>query len=138
VPDLQSITILRPAKVGKRIGMFAFGSGCAASFFALRVVGLTSEMAQKMRLKERLAEMEVRSCEEYVAALKVRTPWRLIEGKAQALSVARSKPQCCQIHPTGIATRYLARSVLPERRGRGVSSDILSKPKGVMCLDGDE
>ena len=51
--------------------MFAFGSGCASSFFALRVTGSTSEMVGKMRLKQRLAEMEVRSCEEYVAALKV-------------------------------------------------------------------
>jgi hydroxymethylglutaryl-CoA synthase len=51
--------------------MYAFGSGCAASFYALRVVGSTKEMAQKMDLKARLAAMEVRPCEEYVTALKV-------------------------------------------------------------------
>lgn len=51
--------------------MYAFGSGCAASFFALRVNGSTKEIAQKMQLKERLTAMEVRPCEEYVEALKV-------------------------------------------------------------------
>lgn len=58
-------------EVGKRIGMYAFGSGCAASFFALRVAGSTKEIAEKMRLKERLASMDVRPCQEYVDALKV-------------------------------------------------------------------
>lgn len=58
-------------EVGKRIGMYAFGSGCAASFFALRVAGSTKEIAEKMQLKERLASMDVRPCQEYVDALKV-------------------------------------------------------------------
>ncbi len=51
--------------------MYAFGSGCAASFFAFRVVGSTTEMVRTMRVRERLAAMEVRPCEEYVSALKV-------------------------------------------------------------------
>ena len=59
-------------ETGKRIGMYAFGSGCAASFFALRVVGSTKEIGEKLRLKERLAEMDVRPCQEYVDALKLR------------------------------------------------------------------
>lgn len=58
-------------EVGKRIGMYAFGSGCAASFFALRVVGSTADIAAKMDLKNRLEAMEVRPCQEYVDALKV-------------------------------------------------------------------
>lgn len=58
-------------QVGKRIGMYAFGSGCAASFYGLRVNGSTKEMADKMQLKQRLASMDVRPCEEYVTALKV-------------------------------------------------------------------
>jgi hypothetical protein len=56
---------------GKRIGMYAFGSGCAASFYAIRVDGSTKHIADKMQLKERLAKMDVRPCEEYVTALKV-------------------------------------------------------------------
>ncbi|OWZ55576.1 hydroxymethylglutaryl-CoA synthase [Cryptococcus neoformans 125.91] len=59
-------------EVGKRIGMYAFGSGCAASFFALRVAGSTKEIAEKLQLKERLASMDVRPCQEYVNALKLR------------------------------------------------------------------
>lgn len=59
-------------EVGKRIGLYAFGSGCAASFFALRVNGSTKEIASKLQLKERLAAMDVRPCEEYVTALKLR------------------------------------------------------------------
>jgi 3-hydroxy-3-methylglutaryl CoA synthase len=51
--------------------MYAFGSGCAASFYSLRVNGSTKEMVEKMQLKERLASMDVRPCEEYVTALKV-------------------------------------------------------------------
>jgi hydroxymethylglutaryl-CoA synthase len=54
--------------------MYAFGSGCAASFYGLRVNGSTKEMSDKMQLKERLASMDVRPCEEYVEALKVCLP----------------------------------------------------------------
>lgn len=43
-PDLQ----------GKRIGMFSYGSGLASSFFSLRVMGSTENMAQKLDLKRRL------------------------------------------------------------------------------------
>lgn len=51
--------------------MYAFGSGCAASFYAIRVNGSTKKIAETLRLKERLAEMEVRPCQEYVDAMKV-------------------------------------------------------------------
>lgn len=55
--------------------MYAFGSGCAASFFAIRINGSTAKIAETMRLKERLAEMEVRPCQEYVDAMKVSRVW---------------------------------------------------------------
>lgn len=51
--------------------MFSYGSGCAASFFALRVAGSTQEMADKMQLKQRLESMKVVPCTEYVSAMKV-------------------------------------------------------------------
>lgn len=57
---------------GKRIGMFSYGSGLAASFFSIRVKGDTTIMREQLDLEGRLGRMEVRSCEEYVAALKVR------------------------------------------------------------------
>jgi hydroxymethylglutaryl-CoA synthase len=56
---------------GKRVSLFAFGSGCASSFFTLRVKGDTSEMREKMDLLNRLASMKVVPCQEYVDALKV-------------------------------------------------------------------
>lgn len=57
---------------GKRVAMFAFGGGAAASFFALRIARSTSFMADKMDLRKRLGEMRVATCEEYDAAMKVR------------------------------------------------------------------
>lgn len=58
---------------GKRVSLFAFGSGCAASFFALRVTGSTKEMAEKLNLTQRLRDMKVVPCTEYVEAMKVST-----------------------------------------------------------------
>lgn len=56
---------------GKRIGVYSYGSGLAASFFSLRVKGSTEEMHDKLQLQSRLAKNEVRSCQEYLDALKV-------------------------------------------------------------------
>jgi hydroxymethylglutaryl-CoA synthase len=57
---------------GKRASLFAFGSGCAGSFWTLRIKGDTSEMAQKMDLLNRLKQMKVVPCQEFVDALEVR------------------------------------------------------------------
>lgn len=56
----------------KRIGMYAFGSGCAASFFAIRVAGSTETIREKMQLGKRLAAMDVAPCQAYVDGLKLR------------------------------------------------------------------
>ena len=56
---------------GKRISMFAFGSGCASSFFTLRVKGDTSEIREKLDLINRLESMKVVPCQEFVDALTV-------------------------------------------------------------------
>ncbi|KDQ19505.1 hypothetical protein BOTBODRAFT_28082 [Botryobasidium botryosum FD-172 SS1] len=58
--------------LGKRISMFAYGSGCAASFYSIRVKGSTADICEKMDLLNRLQSMEVVPCEEYVAAMKLR------------------------------------------------------------------
>ena len=55
----------------KRLSMFAFGSGCASSFFTLRIKGDTSEIREKLDLLKRLASMKVVPCQEYVDALTV-------------------------------------------------------------------
>ncbi|KAL6300882.1 hydroxymethylglutaryl-CoA synthase [Sparassis latifolia] len=62
-----------PAELrGKRISMFAFGSGLASSFFTIRVKGDTSEIREKLDLVDRLASMKVVPCQEYVDALELR------------------------------------------------------------------
>ncbi|KAI9464723.1 hydroxymethylglutaryl-coenzyme A synthase C terminal-domain-containing protein [Boletus coccyginus] len=67
------LSSVEPAELkGKRLSMFAFGSGCAASFFTLRVKGDTSEIREKMDLLKRLASMKVVPCQEYVDALALR------------------------------------------------------------------
>ncbi|KAG2042708.1 hydroxymethylglutaryl-coenzyme A synthase C terminal-domain-containing protein [Suillus americanus] len=67
---LSSVT---PSELlGKRLSMFAFGSGCAASFFTLRVKGDTSDIREKMDLLARLASMKLVPCQEYVDALTLR------------------------------------------------------------------
>jgi hydroxymethylglutaryl-CoA synthase len=58
---------------GKRISMYAFGSGCASSFFTLRVKGDTSEIREKLDLLNRLESMKVVPCQEFVDALAVCT-----------------------------------------------------------------
>jgi hydroxymethylglutaryl-CoA synthase len=59
---------------GKRISVFAYGSGCASSFYAISVKGDTSEIREKMDLLTRLNNIKVVPCEEYVSALKVSKP----------------------------------------------------------------
>jgi hydroxymethylglutaryl-CoA synthase len=74
-------SVVRPLssqQQGKRLGMYAYGSGCAASFYALRVAGSTAEMAEKLSLKQRLADMKVVPCTEYVSSMKVRIGRHLV------------------------------------------------------------
>ena len=67
------IDSVEPAELkGKRIGLFSFGSGLAASFFAIRVRGDTSVIRAAVNLKQRLAEVAVTSCEEWDKALEIR------------------------------------------------------------------
>jgi hydroxymethylglutaryl-CoA synthase len=56
----------------KRISMYAFGSGCASSFFTLRVKGDVSEIREKLDLINRLQSMKVVPCQEFVDSLAVR------------------------------------------------------------------
>lgn len=66
------LSTVEPAELlGKRVSLFAFGSGCAASFFTLRVKGDTSEIRQKMDLINRLANMKVVPPQDFVDALAV-------------------------------------------------------------------
>jgi len=67
------LSTVEPAGLlGKRVSLFAFGSGCAASFFSLRVKGDTGMIREKMDLINRLAQMKVVHPQEFVDALVVR------------------------------------------------------------------
>ncbi|KAI0788860.1 hydroxymethylglutaryl-CoA synthase [Abortiporus biennis] len=57
---------------GKRISMFAFGSGLASSFFTIKVKGDTTEIKEKLDLVNRLTSMKLVPCQTYVDALKLR------------------------------------------------------------------
>ncbi|GAA5918157.1 hypothetical protein JCM5296_003978 [Sporobolomyces johnsonii] len=57
---------------GKRVGMYSYGSGLAATFFSLRIEGSTDEIKRNLALAERLEKNQVRSCEEYLKALEYR------------------------------------------------------------------
>ena len=69
------LSTVEPAQLlGKRVSMFAFGSGCASSFFTLRIKGDTSEIREKMDLLSRLASMKVVPPQDFVDALAVCFP----------------------------------------------------------------
>jgi hydroxymethylglutaryl-CoA synthase len=102
-------------EIGKRIGMYAFGSGCAASFYAIRVVGSTKDIGDKLRLKERLAEMDVRPCQEYVDALKVGSDMRKRHLGMMLIAAPGGEPQRRQVRPAGRDREHLAGRVLPRR-----------------------
>lgn len=67
------LSTVEPAQLlNKRVSMFAFGSGCASSFFTLHIKGDTSEIREKMDLINRLANMKVVPPQEFVDALALR------------------------------------------------------------------
>ncbi|KAI0310091.1 hydroxymethylglutaryl-CoA synthase [Amylostereum chailletii] len=67
------VSAVSPADLlGKRLSMFAYGSGLASSFYVIRVKGDTSEIREKLDLKKRLDAIKVVPCQEYVDALKLR------------------------------------------------------------------
>lgn len=68
------ISTVEPAELkGKRISMFAFGSGLASSFYCIKVKGDSTEIKEKMDLVNRLESMKVVPCQQYVDALEVRS-----------------------------------------------------------------
>lgn len=57
---------------GKRVGVFSYGSGLAATLLSVRVVGDISDITSKLNIKERLASRELKTPEEYEAAIALR------------------------------------------------------------------
>jgi hydroxymethylglutaryl-CoA synthase len=52
--------------------MYAYGSGCASSFFTIRVKGSTEKIRKTMNLLDRLAATEVVPPQQFIEALEVR------------------------------------------------------------------
>ncbi len=68
------LSTVEPATLlNKRVSFFAFGSGCASSFWTARIKGDTSEIREKLDLLNRLASMKVVPCQDFVDALAVRS-----------------------------------------------------------------
>lgn len=67
------IANVAPAQLkDRRVSLFAFGSGCAASFFVARVKGDTAAIRERLDLTRRLAAMKVVPPQEFVDALALR------------------------------------------------------------------
>lgn len=58
--------------IGRRVLMYSFGSGFAASMFSMRVVGEVKGVVKKMRLREILKERVIMTPEEYTKCLESR------------------------------------------------------------------
>ena len=80
-------TVEPSSLLDKRVSLFSFGSGCASSFFTLRVKGDTSDIREKMNLVKRLAEMKVVPPEEFVQALQVRVFIYFLDTDSDSLSL---------------------------------------------------
>lgn len=60
------LSYIEPTELqGKRLGIFSYGSGLAASLFSMKVVGDVSEMKSKLNLRQRLEQRKVVSPETY-------------------------------------------------------------------------
>lgn len=68
----STLTFTPESLVGKRISMFSYGSGLAASFYAIRVAGDYSKLIEKTGLKQLLDERQAVSPEGYEQALHLR------------------------------------------------------------------
>lgn len=67
------IATLEPSTLeGKRVLMYSFGSGSAASIFVVRAAGSTEDIRTKLNLKERLESMQVVPVTAYIDALATR------------------------------------------------------------------
>jgi hydroxymethylglutaryl-CoA synthase len=100
--------------LGKRISLYAFGSGCSSSFYAIRVNGDTSEMREKMDLIGRLQSMKVVSCEEYVEAMKVRDPYVVFPVPNRNILAAGKQPQCVLLPAPRRYRESVARLILSQ------------------------
>ncbi|KAE8216847.1 hypothetical protein CF327_g94 [Tilletia walkeri] len=65
--------------VGKRLSLFTYGSGCAATFFAARIRSPLGEMRKNIDLTARLDAIKVTPVQSYIHALELREKNHLIK-----------------------------------------------------------
>ncbi|GMM49289.1 hydroxymethylglutaryl-CoA synthase [Starmerella bacillaris] len=76
----STLTFTPENLVGKRISMFSYGSGLAASFYSIKVAGDYSKLIETTGLKQLLDERTAVSPEGYEAALHLREQAHLQKG----------------------------------------------------------
>ena len=121
--------------LGKRISMFAYGSGIASSFFVIKVKGDTSEIKKNLDLVNRLAAMKVVPCQEYVDSLKVRLSRSIFYPTADPSSAAAGgAPPHQDMDPQGFCRQHLARRLLPRGGRRQVPPQVRSCAQGISSV----
>lgn len=58
--------------LGKTLSMFSYGSGCASTFFAAKIVGDLSHIRHNLNLKQRLESVKVNTVQDYLDAIELR------------------------------------------------------------------
>lgn len=58
--------------MGKRIVLFSYGSGLAATMFSIRVKGSVDDIVKKANILNRLAKRTAVPAEEYISTMKLR------------------------------------------------------------------
>lgn len=120
---------------GKRISMFAFGSGLASSFYTIKVKGDTTDIKEKMDLINRLDSMKVVPCQEYVDSLTVRLFPRRAVTEIMTTDTSFYPPasgeesQRGSVHPRGISREHLARRLLSREHRHEVPPQVLAGPQ---------
>ena len=130
------LSSVEPAEMhGKRISMFAFGSGLASSFFTIKVKGDTTEIKEKLDLVRRLESMTVVPCQQYVDALTVSLSWRffgvLDVGSSRVNVAAGEEPQRGLVRPRGLGRQHLAWGILPREHRQQVPPQVRPRAQGI-------
>jgi hydroxymethylglutaryl-CoA synthase len=111
---------------GKRIALFSYGSGLAASFFSLRVRGSTEKIAQVLDIPARLAARRQVPPETY-DAVSCRCSM-LEEGNADRIIADVRPPQEGPppegLHPAGRGRHHRPGHLLPHQGRRHVQADV--------------
>ena len=120
---------------GKRISMFAFGSGLASSLFTIKVKGDTTEIQQKLDLVKRLESMKVVPCQEYVDSLTVSLSslyTRCFRDAHRRALAPSQEPQRGVVRARRLARQHLAGWLVPREHRQQVPPQVRSHPVGVV------